>query len=86
MAVFFIALMQMSTGDTIRAHALYYILLRLYIIYLRCYIYCVYRYILITYVILEYAAVPVQDTEHQERPRMRPPKPEPDARTRHSSP
>lgn len=67
MAVFFIALMQMSTGDTIRAHALYYILLRLYIIYLRCYIYCVYRYILITYVILEYAAVPVQDTEHQER-------------------
>lgn len=63
-----------------------YLLLRLYILYLRCYIYCVYRYILITYVILEYTAAPAQNTGHQERPRTQSPKPEPDARTRPRSP
>lgn len=85
MAVFFIALMQMSTGDTIRAHALYYILLRLYIIYLRCYIYCVYRYILITHVILEYTAHS-PERRAPGAPRTRSPKPEPDARNAPRSP
>lgn len=42
MAVFFIAFMQMSTGDTIRAHALLlYIIYIIYIISKMLYILCV---------------------------------------------
>lgn len=63
-----------------------YILFILYILYPRCYIYCVYRYILITYVNIRIYRHSRPERRAPGAPRTRSPKPEPGARNAPRSP
>lgn len=63
-----------------------YILFILYILYPRCYIYCVYRYILITYVNIRIYRHSRPERRAPGAPRTNSPNPEPDARNAPRSP